>query len=65
MIQTTITARDMLLRCIDDTERSAIRMRDMSRFCKAEAQKLEEQVLRLRNLLPPEPEPAARKRKTK
>lgn len=56
MSQTILTARDMLIRWIDELDRSAIRLRDMSRFCKQEAQKIEEQALRLRGSLPPAPD---------
>ena len=67
MFQSRMTERELLLRWIEELERSSIRLRDMSRFCKQEAQKLEEQVMRLRGSVPP-PEPAAKpssKAKTK
>ncbi|HMF69693.1 MAG TPA: hypothetical protein VK602_19030 [Phyllobacterium sp.] len=66
MFQSRMTERELLLRWIDELERSSIRLREMSRFCKAEAQKLEEQVMRLRGSVPPpEPDPEPSKAKTK
>lgn len=54
--QGVMSPRDLLLKWIEEIERSADRMRDLSRHCKAEAQKLEERAMHLRLSLPPEPD---------
>lgn len=49
-----VSAREILVNWIRDTENAATRFRELARHCKNEAQRFEEQAIRLRGMLPPE-----------